>query len=130
MTAKHDQPAKLFSYEAILQDLGENLIKPSERPSSTSLCNVFMGRSLGGGGATRNLKTSRPFGVLSKHKFFIDLHKGVGEIKNQILGGSRARPFVESRLVYIGDQVKLLDRGFNNNGEFLWIWSCTYQLCL
>ena len=27
--------------------------------------------------------------------------------------------FVESRLVYIGDQVKLLGRGFNTNGEFL-----------
>jgi response regulator RpfG family c-di-GMP phosphodiesterase len=33
-----DQPAKLLSYEAMLSDLGENLIKASSgaRPSSTS----------------------------------------------------------------------------------------------
>jgi hypothetical protein len=61
---------------------------------------------------------------LSKH--FIDLHKGAGEIEAKAIHSRRftrsplvGLSFVESRLVYIGDQVKLLGRGFNTNGEFL-----------
>jgi hypothetical protein len=73
---------------------------------------------------------------ISKHRFFIDLHKGAGEIeaKRFILGGSRARRwwgYLSSKAGWYISETKsnFLAAALTLTVNF-WIWSCSYQLGL